>query len=317
MALWEADRSLYYRVSECGRSFFRGRCGCGRRALPKSCNSRLCLHCQKRRATVKVKQLAAFVEGRGRPRFITLTLQRHARGELAESIKLLRASLRRLRHRAAFRHLFRGGLSSIETKWQSKTRDRAAGWHTHVHVLAFSDDAGFVDQAALSIAWESCTRGAGRIVDIRGCFRSKEHDDQWCLRRKDGTLAPALKEAVKYITAGAIEKIGDGDGVEAWPTEAVREFVEATRHVRLYQTFGDFHGVQIPKAPPCSCEQCGQRVKLDESDGSFVPMGPREARDWILAGTPEGRRAALRVLLPYSFGGVRAPPEPGDDGYLF
>lgn len=249
--LEQVDRGRAYDVKHCGTRFWQATCGCSvRHVTPLSCGDRLCPNCESRRSTRAVKKYGVLFERAEYVRFVTLTMRKPPLGELAETMKKLRRAFRNLRPK--FPLLFKGGVYAIETKGTPELRDRPAGWHTHIHVLTYGGRGGYVSQDELAETWARCLERQGlegNVVDIRTRPRDA-----------DGTFTSALQEALKYVTKGYAR--GDDLGtVENWTPAMVVEFTKATKHARLFQTFGDVGKVAELDVETCEC--CGETVLPD------------------------------------------------------
>lgn len=268
------DVTLARELRACGRYFQRGYCGCGRRALAITCKKRICPHCERTRAIKAVKKYAPLFEGHEHLRFITLTVRRHELGELRLSIVRMRKWFKKLR--AAFPELFYGGVYSIETKGKRAARGERGGWHTHIHVLAFGPRHGFVPRDELLAEWFKITKGRCTMrvgVDVRAARRCE----------RDGWL-PALQECLKYVTKGLIREKGgevDESAVGAWTPEMLREFLAATKHVRLFHKFGK--AGKVAKLPACECDECGEVVVPEDASYS-CSMTREQAIAWVARG---------------------------------
>lgn len=226
-----------------------------------------------------MKRYAPLFDGRSWVRFITLTMRRAPEGELRDAIVYIRKAARRMR--AKFPALFAGGVYSVETKYRRADRNGRAGWHVHVHVLAWGPATAYTPHDELRAAWIAATRGRGSVVDVRAARRGA-----------DGTYGASLREAIKYVTKGAGGEHGTDASrspVEGWPPHALREFLTATKSSRLYQTFGEAHGGELPAVEPCTCEHCGKVARPIEDQREAVPLSRVEAQ-FYLRGDAKVRR---------------------------
>lgn len=98
------------------------------------------------------------------------------------------------------------------------------GWHPHIHMVALLDD--WIDQKSLSHEWQSIT-GDSFIVDIRRIKDKKQSDTL--------DIACAILEVFKYSM-----KFQD------MSVELNYEAFEKLSKKRLYGSFGNLYGVQMP-----------------------------------------------------------------------
>lgn len=195
---------------------------------PISCFHRLCPFCATIRRERAKEHLGEFIKHMKEPKFLTVTVKNveHIDGRY---LKQWRGWFNRLRNKDVWKRAVRGGVYSLETTYNTKSRT----WHVHLHALI---DAAYMPQAWLSQAWEAITEGAGFIVDIRPI---RGHD-------------AAIAEAIKYITK--ITPFWDDPRL-------LNEFMQAVRGARLLGTFGTLYGQDVPDTRPPkrfpTCAGCG------------------------------------------------------------
>ena len=176
------------------------------------CHSRHCEPCMR----AKANKLAANLRNRLNEnpesvyRFVTLTLK-HRNEPLADQIKRLYMSFRKLRAMKFWKTSQRGGAAMLEVKWIAKTRM----WHPHLHVITEGD---WIDKYELSRGWLQAT-GDSPIVDIRALPDSKAVAHYVC----------------KYVAKGT--------NTEVWhDVDARQEWILALRGVRMCLTYGTWRG---------------------------------------------------------------------------
>lgn len=185
------------------------------RCCASYCKSRHCEVCMRSKANKIAANLRHRLEEKpnGRYRFITLTLL-HTNTPLADQIKHLYDSFRRLRNMKAWKRSQRGGTASLEIKWDPKTRQ----WHPHLHIIGEGD---YLDKFQLSALWKDASNGS-YIVDIRRLDSGKD----------------AAHYVSKYITKGTNGEVWSDDSAAA-------EWLTATKGVRSCLTFGTWRGYKL------------------------------------------------------------------------
>ncbi len=121
------------------------------------CHDRFCRPCANRRSRIIANNLEIKL-ARRKHRLITLTL-RSAQEPLADLVKLLYDSFRKLRRSRLWRDRIRGGCCFLEVKWCR----RLQRWHPHLHIIA---EGQWIKAGDLSRLWHSITR-TSYIVDVR------------------------------------------------------------------------------------------------------------------------------------------------------
>lgn len=184
------------------------------------CKSRHCEPCMR----AKANKLAAALKNKledaktHQYRFVTLTLK-HSATPLADQIKRLYASFRKLRTNKVWSTTQRGGAVLLEVKYKPDTKR----WHPHLHIIA---EGGFLDKYDLSSAWHSAT-GDSQIIDIRALKSAKDAAHYVC----------------KYVTKGTSNTVWES-------TAAATEWITASRGVRTCATFGTWRGYKLTTQPP-------------------------------------------------------------------
>lgn len=146
-------------------------------------------------------------------RFITLTI-RHTKRPLAEQIKKLYASFRRMRNYQEWKDSQWGGAAILEVKYIAKT----GFWHPHLHLIS---EGQFLHKRDLCAMWKQAT-GDSFVADIRAM--------------KD--CAEVAHYVCKYIAKGT--------SPEVWDIEsAAQEWIIATKGVRTMLTFGTWRGFKL------------------------------------------------------------------------
>lgn len=175
------------------------------KVMASYCHDRFCLPCANARARKLAGTIAKHI-GRDPHRFITLTLK--ADGQpLADRIKRLLHSFRRLRQTALWKKSTAGGVACLEIT-------AGAGgdsWHPHLHVICHGR---YIAKQQLSDAWLRAT-GDSSIVDI--------------------TLVRNPELTVQYVAKYA-SKPFDPDALKT--QEQLEEMVIALQGVKMVITFG-------------------------------------------------------------------------------
>jgi hypothetical protein len=151
--------------------------------------------------------------GAQRFRFITLTLK-HSDAPLADQIKRLYRSFKKLRSFKPWKKSQRGGAFILEVKHNGRH------WHPHLHVIS---DGNFIDKELLSKLWHKAT-GDSYIIDIRQLSRTND----------------VAAYVAKYITKSTSDSVwNDPDRAQEW--------VIASKGVRTCATFGSWRGFALLK----------------------------------------------------------------------
>jgi Replication protein len=182
------------------------------------CRNRHCEPCMKAKGNKIVGNLKKRLEENKdlNFRFITLTLK-HTRRPLADQIKHLYTSYKKLRNAKCWKNSQDGGAAMLEVKWSPKTRE----WHPHLHIIS---QGNYLDKFDLSKAWLAAT-GSSTIVDIRKIDAAKD----------------AAHYVGKYITKGTSSEVWND-------RQAAQEWILAMRGVRVCATFGKWRGYKLTAA---------------------------------------------------------------------
>lgn len=202
------------------RQLFCSHCGF-RIDAPIDCGDRFCRVCAPRRA-FRVRNRLRWILDNTRPKpgymLKMITLSVSNSHDLEKGVRLLVSSFRRLRQRRIWKDHVSGGATIIEIK------GRPNNWHPHLHVLCY---ARWINWHQLQPAWASVSGGlACYIQNIQG--------------------DTALRYVTKYITKAEIPEF-----LEYSVGKVLSKY-------RLFQRFGEWHGLKVPKklydypCPSCS-----------------------------------------------------------------
>lgn len=203
------------------------------------CHDRWCSPCAALRSDTIAGNLLAALHGRS-ARLLTLTIR--GRDErLADLLRRLLTSFRRLRRLPLWRQRVEGGVAVLEV---TRNPDTAA-WHPHLHCLITGK---FIPQDQLADEWERCT-GDSRVVDIR-----------WVSDRNAAT-----KYVTKYLT-----KPIEHDVIRYPP--ALDEAVTALRGTKQLYTFGKWRRLRLTKPLTEDDWRCvGHWHELETADSLLQP----------------------------------------------
>lgn len=201
----------------------RIRClGCGFTIdIPVDCGDRFCGTCAPRRAFRVRSRLRWLLENtRPPPGYMLkmITLSMPNCKQLHTGVAALIKNFRRLRQRQIWKAHISGGATIIEVK------GRPNNWHPHLHIICY---ARWIDWHRLQPAWLQISGGSA-------CYISNIGRDA------------ALSYVTKYITKSDVpEFLEYGVGL-------------VLKRYRLFQRFGSWHGVVIPKKKfDYKCHNCG------------------------------------------------------------
>ena len=247
--------------------------GCGSTGIvPVGCNVRGCPACESKKADKDTAKYGACFEGKRR-RLITFTLQntpvtgvvKTDADALRRALRQLSRSFRAIRQDSTlkftwehpygarkwefdFRAALAGGLWKREVTVKCDDETGEVWWHVHLHVLYWG---AYIPQDDLSAAWHQLT--GARIVDIRECKNLREivkyackafdYEDNHHENRKGKgqTFAQIEANTRGRITAGFL--------LDLWQ--------QASRRLRLIQTFGEAYAVADPEDGDPQCPDCG------------------------------------------------------------
>jgi len=138
-------------------------------------------------------------------RHFVLTLQTFPDGELADSLRKLRNSFRKLRRTPEWKSKVSGGAYVVEI-----TRNEKNGnWHPHLHLLAYGV---YFPLKLLTALWSDATDGSTVVYVSQAHGKHANH---------------LAKYAAKPTDLGT------------WPVDAINEYAKATHGQRMVQNFGD------------------------------------------------------------------------------
>jgi len=194
------------------------------------------------------------------PKLITLTLPRWEY-DPRKGIQFLRKHINQLRKHAVFKCV-KGGAYQIELK------QKEDGWHIHVHMLL---DTPYVPYQHLFKAWQQVTALKYASIDIRSA-----------------PTPEARAYVVKYPSKSA--------AFDTKP-DAIVDWYEATKGLRLFATFGTWYNATMNELDPTAepehkgspCPNCGERKTLFFiRDGPFIYGGEmwRKVESQFTDGTP-------------------------------
>lgn len=183
--------------ANCGHSF----------KVPVPCKDRFCSVCSCVRLSKTRRKLKALCErqkrsGKGRIRFLTLTITSH--DDLYMMVKILQRSFRKARQSKSWKKRVAGGASVIEITHSEN------GWHAHIHALICGT---FFPFESMLKVWKKASPGQG----------------VWL---KDVPQDKLVKYLTKYITK-------PDSSLSEQQRDAVNSSLKGTR---LFQPFGDWHG---------------------------------------------------------------------------
>jgi hypothetical protein len=162
------------------------------------------------------------LRAKGRYRFVTLTLK-HSRIPLADQIRRLYASFKKLRTKPLWKRTTEGGCLILEVKWELPDADSLrGGWHVHLHAIV---EGNWIAQRELSAAWLEAT-GDSTIVDIRPVSSAQN----------------AAHYLTKYVTKSVDHQVWSD-------VSAAQEWVLASKGVRCCATFGSWRGFRLLAHP--------------------------------------------------------------------
>jgi hypothetical protein len=195
--------------------------------FPNRCDRFYCPECAPRRSHDRERAVMWWATRITQPKHVVLTL-RNVPDLTQGHVEQLKKWFRNLRRQAFAKH-WKGGCYSIEVTNEGR------GWHLHLHALI---DAVWIDEFALSSAWEKTTNGMGRIVRVRSA-----HGPSY------------LRQVTKYLVKG--------NQLAAWAPETIATFIKSFEGHKTFGVFGSLHGARTEFAtfwksvrdqkPKCSC----------------------------------------------------------------
>lgn len=191
------------------------------------CGHRLCPICSRVEAARRGDILAAHTHELQHPKLVTLTADPNGQTPRGQ-VKRLRTAWAKLRRTPMFKKC-KGGAYTLELK------PEAWGWHVHLHAVL---DIQYIPQKKLFAAWRNIISERCPQVDIRAA-----------------ETAEARRYVAKYVCKN--------DTLLLEPNRAA-EYLEATRGIRLFSTFGCWHRLKLkdqPRPSPedkpkCQCPNC-------------------------------------------------------------
>jgi Replication protein len=205
------------RVAQCGAEATIEYCKEEQRFRIKAsyCKNRHCEPCQRAKGNLLAANLRKKLEDNPDKtyRFVTLTLK-HTTAPLADQIKRLYDSWKKLRKERFWKNSQKGGCAILEVKWSPGETP----WHPHLHIIT---EGGFFEKRELSAAWLDITKDS-HIVDVKRLTQAKD----------------AAFYVAKYV--------GKGCNSEVWDShDHAQEWVTATKGVRTAATFGTWRGFKL------------------------------------------------------------------------
>ncbi len=190
-----------------------------------------------------IDQVTPYLQSFSRPRFLTLTLQNVnsvSKDNYLHLTKNFNSFVKRMQ-RAGFS--FDKGIIVIETTEKGK------GFHLHLHILY---DGFYLPQQMISDIWYDITKTSD-IVDIRQPRNTEQ----------------VLRYLSKYISKGCSIN----------STESLVDYFQATKHVRMFRTFGkNFKVVKVAYhkiCPECKSQEwyfmCIGRIEDDLIREIIIP----------------------------------------------
>ena len=196
------------------------------------------------------------------PRFLTLTMPA-VDAPLREQLRGMRQALARLRRAPAWTSRVRGGLYSVQI-----TRNTRTGkWHPHLHCII---DGEYFPHDEIREAWRfalNCTAGPWSIaatdpliVDIRAI--------------------PSREKAARYIA----RYVCSPNDIASWGNEAILEYANAVKGMRMLTLFGSLHGMSVADADNEETSEQGEFVTTLECIERDARAGDDETitAAWIL-----------------------------------
>lgn len=231
---WDARATIITALMEASTGYLKAKglrlasCGCGAsfyvepngehvKPWLSRCKDRVCPFCSKARAMSVSDGLLDLMINHECRRMIILTLCADF-FPLADGLQRLKQCFKRLRRSPTWRKYVTGGAYVFEITLNLETM----GWHPHLHIAYRGD---YFPQKLLRSLWEKIT-GDSFVV--------------WVTKINDAK--GAAQEMSKYI--------GKPQRIEEFPAERIREYAQATKGLRMVQTFGDCHNKEVSDEDP-------------------------------------------------------------------
>lgn len=215
------DKHSYLTVMcECCHSTFK---------VPVPCGDRFCEVCNARRQRIARSKMKSVLNSQVKIpgyvyRHITLSVSNCE--NLADGVKFLIESFRRLRQRAYWKQKVRAGVFTVEVTGRPKS------WHPHLHIIVHTKG---ISWDRLSKDWNHCSGGLSCYIQSTSPY-------------------VAVKYLTKYITKSSVSP-----GLRSHVSSGLKG-------CRLFQFFGSWHGESNKIKPDkYSCSDCGKQsfVVLD------------------------------------------------------
>lgn len=212
-------------------------------AIPKYCGDRFCPECGRRRLFLTKQRLEALITAAktdGRHRLKHIVLTLRNQSNCGAMVRDLLRSFKKLRDGALWKNKVSGGCYIIEVTGGEND------WHVHLHILAYST---YFPQKQLSAAWKKVSNSF--IV--------------WVSDASKGNLCNYL---LSYVTKAPLDVVSKA------------EVNQALRGTRMFQPFGDWHSMQLPKFKyRFMCPDCNSSIWLSEFElRQYSPTTRHRAR---------------------------------------
>lgn len=228
------------------------------RLASNRCRSRWCVPCQAERGRLIATNIHDNLPN-VRLRFATLTVKSRD-VSLSDALDHLLHSFARLRRSRLWRDHVRGGLTVLETSYNTKTQQ----WHPHLHVLW---EGNFLPQDRLSQTWHAAT-GDSWVVDVR----------------RVRSLTDVTNYLTKYLTKSLSKRI--------WhDRDRLAEAILTLHGRKLISCFGTWHRLRLLTPPDptgewfplCSADRLLELVLRKDDDALRIASSlfKRSLVDWM------------------------------------
>lgn len=196
---------------------------CGQQlTIPVYCGNRFCPTCSAPRAARVHKKLQFIIDNvkmKSGYRYKHLTLTIASQANIVDMVKHIVKSFRKLRQRVYWKNAVKGGAFVIEIT------GRPGAWHAHIHAVL---ETRWMDWGRLMKLWTAVSGGRGVYIN---------------------NIPPS--QAVHYLT----KYFTKNDA----PKQVIEECGKALSSFRLYQPFGNWHGIMKKyRRKPHPCSKCGK-----------------------------------------------------------